>query len=103
MGQHWRQFANFRRAHQTRCGDVISNMARCDTETLLDGDAVLPSGVSSAHTIQCDAWYCLRQSQKLHLMVFLGENDRLIMTIWCIGILRVTCIRLRREESCECR
>jgi hypothetical protein len=32
---------SFRYAHQTRCGDAISNMARCGAETLLDGDAVL--------------------------------------------------------------
>ena len=75
-------------------------MAHCGAETLSDRDAILecpvPTTYSSTHGI------VRARAQKAALDGFLGY-DRLIMTIWCIGILRVPCIRPRRYESCEYR
>jgi hypothetical protein len=84
MGQHRRQFANFRRAHQTRCGDVISNMARCGAE-VCQTEMLYWSVQCPHHTVRRMVLFA-PEHRNWHLMVFLGNNDSLIMTIWCIGI-----------------
>jgi hypothetical protein len=81
-------------------------VARCGAETLSDRNAVLecpvPAPYSATHGIV--RAIVRARAQKPALDGFLGYNDRLFDRDYFVyWDSRVTCIRLRRKESCECR